>query len=129
MFRSWWRFAINEVNYWALGICKVFGSIWTLPSKKKFQVLPQKNTQQFWMVYEYDNKYFDIFQVFAQCSEIWKIVQEQRPGSCTSELQLKVNCRKKFGLIYANCWPSQPKFYPTIHFRSPIHFQLQFTCT
>ena len=24
----------------------------------------------------------------------------------------------------ANCWPNQPKFYPTIHFRSTIHFQL-----
>ena len=23
----------------------------------------------------------------------------------------------------------QPKFFPTIHFRSTIHFQLQFTCT
>ena len=29
----------------------------------------------------------------------------------------------------ANCWMSQSKFYPTIHFRSTIHFQLQFTCT
>ena len=29
----------------------------------------------------------------------------------------------------ANCWPSQPKFYLTIHFWSTIHFQLQLTCT
>ena len=35
---------------------------------------------------------------------------------------------KKLGWS-ANCWPSQPKFYPTIHFQSTIHFQLQFTCT
>ena len=29
----------------------------------------------------------------------------------------------------ANCSLSQPKFFPTIHFQSTIHFQLQFTCT
>ena len=40
-----------------------------------------------------------------------------RPRLCTSELQLKVNCRIKFGRA------DQPKFFPT------IHFQLQFTCT
>ena len=29
----------------------------------------------------------------------------------------------------ANCWPSQPKFNPTIQVWSTIHIQLQFTCT
>ena len=42
--------------------------------------------------------------------------------SCTSELQLKVNCRKKSGWS-ANCWSSQPNIFRV------IHIQLQFTCT
>ena len=52
-----------------------------------------------------------------------------RAGSCTSELQLEVNCRKKFGQacqLLAN--PGQI-LSNTVHFRSTILFQLQFTCT
>ena len=53
-----------------------------------------------------------------------------RAISCTIELQLKVNCRNKFGLVCQLLVKSvQPKLYPKIHFRSTaIHFQLQFTC-
>ena len=61
----------------------------------------------------------------------------QRAGSCTSELQLKVNCRPKvncrikFGLARptVGAGPGQPKKFPTIHFQSTIHIQLKFTCT
>ena len=58
------------------------------------------------------------------------------PGSCTCELQLKVNCRPKlncsikFGLArptVVNWQTSQIFFY--IHFQSKIQLQLQFTCT
>ena len=59
-----------------------------------------------------------------------------RVGSCTSELQLKVNSRlkvnwrKKFGLAcQLLARRATPNFYLTIHFCFTIHFQLQFTCT
>ena len=38
----------------------------------------------------------------------------------TIELQMKLNVEKKLGWS-ANCWPSQPKVYPTIYFWSRIH--------
>ena len=56
-------------------------------------------------------------------------------GSCTSELQLKVNCRKKnwAGQLGSQqlAKPDKKKFsYNSLSvYNSTIHFQLQFTCT
>ena len=51
-----------------------------------------------------------------------------------SELQLKVNCRPKVncGIKFGLARPTVGKpaqIFPTIHFQSKIHFQLQFICT
>ena len=44
-----------------------------------------------------------------------------RPGSCTSELQLKVNCRIQFGLARPTVGRPAQNFFDT------VHFSLQFT--
>ena len=68
------------------------------------------------------------YQLHMDTSSYWKQVL-LRAGSCTSELQLKVNCRPNVNCrIIFFCWlghqfADQPKFCPT------IHFLLQFTCT
>ena len=49
-------------------------------------------------------------------------------GSCTSELQLEVNCRKKFVLV-CQLFAEPAQILSYNFFQSTIHFQLSFTCT
>ena len=73
------------------------------------------------------SEYSFIYTTWHLCGNWYWI--RYRPGSCTSELQLKVNCRPKVicrvKLLLARPKMSdQPKFFPTIHFQSTIHIQL-----
>ena len=119
---------------WTIGdIIRKFWKWWSESYKNKMES-STKLEENYNLVFHCDFLYNSFADNYHGFGYVFKNRIPSRAGSCASELQLKVNCRPKVNCRKesgwsANCWPSQPKFYPTIHLWSTVHFQLQFTCT